>query len=118
MARMVQSDGYFCAGCGYDLSGLRVAGQCPECGKAFDKVKGEGVAGGGANAGEKYRRGDRLAARLRTIFLGLAALLVMACGGLLSLGLENWPSVLAVAGLVALVLLMGAVTSYLYEDEA
>ena len=35
---------HYCSECGYDLSGLRHFGQCPECGNRFNIERWEGVA--------------------------------------------------------------------------
>ncbi len=34
---------HYCAQCEYDLSGLRHAGRCPECGNRYDRQRGLGV---------------------------------------------------------------------------
>ena len=118
---MVQSEGEYCAGCGYDLSGLHYKGTCPECGQAFNKVEGEGLSRHGqadrVPASDKHRRGDRVAARMRTIILAMCVVMVLFCGGFVSLAVGSWQSPMAVAGLVAVVLVLATVSSFLSEKE-
>ena len=115
---MVESASQPCRKCGYDLMGLPRIGRCPECGNEFDKRTGQGILTGQA---ERMQRGDRIMARLRTIFLFVLALVVMGCGGLLSWAAghfnKHWEKPLAIAAVIAAVLLMGAVLSYLGERE-
>lgn len=107
-----------CRHCSYDLTGLRRKGKCPECGQEYDMITGAGIAAGAAEA---HRRGDRLMAKLRTAMLLLGVVMVMSCGGLLSALAYtwggNWLRPLAIAAVVAGVLLMGAVLSYLSLRE-
>jgi len=107
-----------CRQCEYDLTGLPTRGRCPECGGTYNLKTGQGVTGGPS---ESHRRGDRIMARIRTILLLLAIVVVMGCGGLLSWIVHQlngkWLQPLALAGLLGVVLLMAAVLSYLNEKE-
>ena len=105
-----------CAECGYDLSGLRRSGECPECGAHFDLISGRGVRTQ-SRAAEKHHRGERLARRMRTVLLVVAAIMVLLCGGMFVPLAEHWYYPMATAAVIALVVAMGAVTSYLYEQD-
>lgn len=107
-----------CRNCEYELTGLPNRGRCPECGNEYDMKSGKGIIGGPS---DRHRRGERIMARIRTILLGVAVLVVMSCGGLLSLLVHaysgNWLKPLATAGMFSAVLLMAMVLSYLNERE-
>ncbi len=103
-----------CAACGYDLSGLPVRGNCPECGAYFDRVRGTGLSD---NRAEQMQRSDRLLRRLRTIFLALGAVAFMGCGGGLALIANEPARPIWVASVFALVMVLAAVTSYVYEKD-
>jgi hypothetical protein len=75
-----------------------------------------------------YARGERLARRIRTILLAALALCALGRGGLLSLVIsfvsaQNPNNVyhptrpLWMGGLIALALVLAAVTSYVYEKD-
>ena len=108
-----------CARCGYDLVTTATSGTCPECGAPWDLFTGRGLR---KPATEKHRRGDRLVARLRTITIAAAAVMALSCGGVFTAlsqagGQLSWRG-LAIGGLVAAVLTLAAISSYVYEDEA
>ena len=101
-----------CDDCGYDLTGLADQGNCPECGAYFNLRAGTGLRSGQA---ARMQRTDRLLARARTIGLLLAAAATIGCGGLAILIAQNPNQPLTIAGIVAGMLLLAAVTSFLYE---
>lgn len=108
-----------CEQCGYELVTRALQGTCPECGAYWDAMTGRGLQGD--RAARRQRR-DRLINRLRTIALGVAALLMLSCGGFFSWlayasGRNPWRPI-AVVGVLAAVLVLAAVTSYVYEDES
>ena len=105
-----------CNQCDYELAGLRRSrGTCPECGQYFNLLSGEGVAG---RASDRHRRGERFAARLRTVLLGLLAVGLMGCGGLLSLAASDPLVPLLSMGLIAAVAGLAAVVSFLSERDS
>ena len=69
-----------CHHCGYDLTGLPTRGACPECGKVYDTQS-------------VYRQRDRpehpLLRHIKPIALGAMALMILMCGGLLSLAAQD-----------------------------
>ena len=100
-----------CDNCGYDLTGLAVVGDCPECGYEY---------GSWADAGVKHPRPRQpvrpswIARHARSVLLVMAAMPVLFCSRLLSWGTENdyvWHAGLALAFLI----LLGAAISYLFE---
>jgi len=108
-------DERICANCGYDLMGSRPKGRCPECGNAYNAESGAGIRGSAA-AEEKV---SFVLRRIRTILLGVAALLCVSCGAGISYGFMQGNNLkpFVVSVMVAVLLLIGAVTSYLYERD-
>jgi hypothetical protein len=100
-----------CSQCGYDLTGLSLTGRCPECGHAYDVFSGGGLR----RAESGYQRGDRIAARLRTIAWGAAAACCLVCGGVLGLFVPNADTAMWLGVILAAVCALAAVTSFLYE---
>ena len=98
-----------CDQCGYDLSGLGVRGRCPECGHRFNTIS-QAVRD---KPTHPLRRPGMFAGQGLTVVLGAAVLVVLAIGGLLALRTPDpaWPMV--TASVMALVLAMMAVWSYL-----
>lgn len=104
-----------CSQCGYDLTGLPgLEGTCPECGQFWDVMTGRGL---GDLTAQGRRRSYTLLNRVRTILILAFTLCVMVCGGLASLIASNPWRPIALAGFIALVGLLAAVTSYFYEDQ-
>lgn len=110
--------GKLCGQCEYDLTGLPPRGACPECGQYYNMRTGQGIS---TTAGEQQRRADRIMARVRTILLLVAIVVVMGCGGLLSwlvhLAQGKWLTPIVMAGMISVILLMAAMLSYLNERE-
>ena len=111
-----------CAKCEYDLTGLRNLGRCPECGSYFNTYTGEGIQKE-ISGQEKF---DRAMCRLRTILLVLAAAGVMICSGVIEWfrspvgqGSRSWwdSQAMWTGGLIAAILLMAALTSFVYEKD-
>jgi len=104
-----------CAQCGYDLMGLKPKGRCPECGQFYNALTDEGLV---TKAAAEERTGFVLR-RIRTIVLGLMALLSVSCGAGITFGLLQGNNLrpLVVSGIVAGLFALGAVTSYLYERD-
>ncbi len=100
-----------CRQCDYDLTGLPRVGRCPECGQRYNAESGDGLR----RTTDGLDRGDRLMRRLRTLGFVAAVLVLFSCAGL------GWMAgrvtVMATMGLLALVTLLCAVTSYLYEKD-
>ncbi len=102
-----------CGKCNYDLAGLTVAGQCPECGQYFNRRSGEGLKTDGAYS-SRQARADALLARLRTI--ALAVLTVICISGAvaseLAVGNTRW---MAICLLIGSIMLLATITSFVYE---
>jgi hypothetical protein len=79
-----------CAKCGYDLTGLRSLGQCPECGALYDKSRNIGIH---VKNAVSPTAGDELLGKITRIgcgvTLGLLALLIIALGFLRSAFTQN-----------------------------
>lgn len=110
---MLKPETYICIRCGYELTGLQDVGKCPECGNPYSTRAMLGVK----VPEPGYAKGERLFRRVRTIALGILALCVLSCGGLVSLFVPRPDRAWAIAGVLALVMLLAAVTSYVYEKE-
>lgn len=104
-----------CSQCGYDLTGLPgLQGACPECGQFWDVMTGRGL---GDLSDKGRRRSYSLLNRVRTVLVVLFTLCVLACGGLATLVASNPWRPVALAGIIAVVGVLAAVTSYVYEDD-
>ncbi len=97
-----------CHHCGYDLTGLSRQGRCPECGRPYD-------------ADSTYRsthRGEHPLSRYAApIGLGALALLILVCGGLLSLAAKNPGGMVIITLFVAALPAFGAF-AYWWSDRA
>jgi len=109
----LRPESYHCLRCSYDLRGLPDTGKCPECGNPYSirSLLGVKVPEPG------YARGERLARRIRTILIGALALSILTCSGVVSLVVSRPDRAWAIGGLLAVVCLLAAVTSYVYEKE-
>jgi predicted ATP-dependent serine protease len=108
-----------CANCGYELVGMGSRGSCPECGTYWNALTGENIEAGGA---ERRRRVGKAVDRIRTVVLVVAAGVMLVCGGLLSWAAHaaggNVLRPVVIAGIIAGLLVLAAVTSFVYEDDA
>ena len=102
-----------CSNCGYDLSGLPDKSRCPECGQSFDVKSREGVV----DHRYSQRRAELILRRVRTISLCVAAALVVTCAGLVSLTKKSPTKALMVGAVLAVVCVLAAATSYMYEKD-
>ncbi len=118
----MDESGPTCANCGYELTGLGQVGRCPECGSFYSRRTGEGIRH--ASADQLWV--EWLLLRLRTVALGLAAVMVMICAGLVEWARQRagsgagslWHSrAIWVGAFVAVVLVVAAITSYVYEKD-
>ena len=94
-----------CPTCQYDLTGLGISGTCPECGQIFDKSR--------LGFRNQLNRFEAKMARVRTIILVVLTLCTLALGALLQFTI--WDQGLASGSLIALVLGMAALWSFLTE---
>ncbi len=110
---MLRPETYHCLRCGYDLTGLPETSKCPECGNPYStrSLLGVKVPEPG------YSKGEKLFRRVRTISLVMLALTLLTCGGVTSLFVPRPERAWAIGGLLALVCILAAVTSYVYEKE-
>lgn len=85
-----------CHKCGYELTGLASRGTCPECGEGYDTQSQYRTTQGSQHFISRHAA---------PIGLGMVAVLILICGGALSLVASNSVSLilvtLAVAGLPA-----------------
>ena len=102
-----------CGKCGYDLSGLSFSGTCPECGEPFNTRTGKGLR----NELDAFYRADALVARIRTIILGLIAVCILVCAGVLQLASTASVRPVVVGMIFFLLMAMATLTSYLYETR-
>ena len=100
-----------CRKCDYDLTGLQRAGRCPECGEAYDADGGYGLR----RTTDGIARGERLARRLRTLAFVAAVLVLLTCSGIAMAGGKQ--TVMLTMLVFALVAVLCAITSYLYERD-
>lgn len=115
---MPPSDTIQCSKCGYDLLGLPPKGECPECGQRYNVAIREGTTDPKYASRDKF---DWFMRRARTLILIVLALFVMMCGGALqwfiSAGRAYWGRASGVAMVVAVVILLAALASYLTEKD-
>lgn len=97
-----------CGNCGYELVGIARVGRCPECGQPYNLVSGQGTTA---------RRVPWLLRHIRTAALVAFTLLILVCSGLLSLVADNALGLVLTGFLIAGVVLMGAVLSYMSEKQ-
>jgi len=102
-----------CVKCGYDLMGSRPRGRCPECGNPYSADSGQGVRGSEAIE----ERTGFILRRARTVIIGLCALGSVSCGAGFSFAISQTQNMrpFVVSLIVAGLLSLAAVTSYLYE---
>lgn len=98
-----------CSKCGYELTGLRSMGQCPECGSPYDKLRRIGVKSmGGAfsptRADETINKAMRIGCGT---LLGSAALGLIAIGALVSYAMQD-PRAVAMFAVIGGILAMAS----------
>lgn len=105
-----------CGKCDYELTGLALVGNCPECGQAYSLWSAKD---GHANANQFVSgTADRrlwLVRHTRSGLLAIAAVLVLFCSGLIFYMANQNRYVLAAGVLLTFLMLLGAVISYLFE---
>ncbi len=109
---MVENDAPKCSKCGYEFTGLPVVGRCPECGQPYNLATKRGVV----RPPDVQIRADRLLRRIRTIFLALLAAMALLCGGVMQKFVPTGRA-FGVMSLVAAVMALLALTSYVYEKD-
>lgn len=100
-----------CHHCGYDLTGLSGRGRCPECGKPYD-------------TGSLYRvrhRENPIARHITTIGFCVLALIVLICGGIFTLIVEemggDWFPILMTTLVIAALPAFGAFAYWWSERQ-
>lgn len=107
-----------CGQCGYDLEGLGASGTCPECGHAYDKVEGRGIARRSRTA-EAMQSQHRKLALLRTVALFVIAVMCFT-GGLAVYAVNgggDWGPVIG-GGMVGLLFAMAGLGSAIEQRRA
>jgi len=94
-----------CPNCRYDLTGLPVAGHCPECGRSFDKSR--------LGFSNRINEFEATLARVRSIVLAVLAGCMLMCGGLLQMTI--WKQGLATGVFVGIIFAMASGLSFLTE---
>lgn len=100
-----------CDRCGYDLTGLGLVGQCPECGRRYDVLRREGVR----DAASSVNHRQQTLARIRTIVLGAITAAILVGGAVAALLVPNPGGAIWMGILLGLLMAMATATSYLYE---
>ena len=95
----------YCDHCGYELIGLPSRGRCPECGEAF------GVGG------SVVRKEPLLVRHGFSIGVGVLAVMILVCGGVLSIWSTKPMPLIATTLAVSVVFGGGAVLVYLTEKK-
>lgn len=95
----------YCDSCGYELLGLPMRGKCPECGEPF------GVSGSVA------RKEPLLVRHGFSIGIGILAVMILTCGGVLSIWSTKPLNLIVTTLCVAGVFGGGAVLLYLGEKK-
>lgn len=101
-----------CAKCGYNLAGLPYASVCPECGNAFNKRAGQGVR----YPETDIDRSDRIVKRIKLAVIVVITLVTLTCCGGMGFALQK-PLLYFLGALIALILMMWAVSDYISETE-
>ena len=97
-----------CGKCGYELVGIAQAGTCPECGRYYNLGTGQGTT---------QRRAPWLLRHVRTLAMVAFAAVILVCSGLISLAARNALGLVLTGLLIAGVVLLGAVVSYMSEKQ-
>jgi len=112
-----RTDDPACGKCGYTLLGLSRRGRCPECGNVYDLLAGTGTR----KAPSEIERTYFYLRRMRTIFLGLITLSIIACTGLMSAiryGIHgDWEKPAMIGSVFVLIAVMATVVSYKSERD-
>lgn len=99
-----------CANCGYDLIAQPPMGKCPECGQVFNTRTGVGL-----KDTSPVTSGERIVRRFKTIFFAALGVLILGCSGCsLAFGSKRGFFTWLV---IAVVVFLGALTSYVYERD-
>ncbi len=102
----------YCPNCNYDLTGLPVVGDCPECGTQYSSWS---ESEGSRSVPVPTEKQPWLARHARSILLVIAAVPVLACSGVLSFIVKN-DYVMGVGLLLCFLMVLAAVIAYFYED--
>ena len=97
-----------CSKCGYDLAGLSMRGQCPECGSRYDLHSRMGVGRGPSSS----TRGARLIRQIVAIGLTVLALGVLSLGFYIKYTYQR-ENAAGVGLIIGIMLLLGAGIAYL-----
>jgi hypothetical protein len=102
----------YCGHCGYDLTGLRAVSDCPECGQPYstwvdsnDQTRKVAV-----HTQERW-----IYRHARSLKLASVAMAFMCCGGMLSLLTGPTNQVVLVAALLACMIFLSTLISFLFE---
>jgi uncharacterized membrane protein YvbJ len=105
------NDTLYCGKCGYELTGLANQDSCPECGHRFNMNSGAGLS----SSPNISRKSSLFLRHMRTIFLVCSAVCIIICTGLLSMVVPNKEKLIYSSLFITGVVVLGAITSYIYE---